>query len=157
LQEFPHLKARHNRTLAECNYDMKNCVKRVNKFFELSLVMLNDYLDHPHTINESPCQEVISSRKLENSALTEYTCNICLLKFYILERVEEHCKKVQPDKHKQAILLIIRRLWYESLAEINQRYESDICEFASVAAERRSYRRVENRKNGYKYSDITTK
>jgi len=94
LQEFPHLNARHNKALAECNYDMENNVKCVNKFFKLSLVMLNDYLDHSHTINESPCQEVISTRNLENSALTEYTCNLCLLKFYILERVEEHCKMV---------------------------------------------------------------
>lgn len=40
LQEFPHLKTRHDEALAECNYDTKNSIKSVSKFFELSLVML---------------------------------------------------------------------------------------------------------------------
>jgi len=69
--------------------------------------------------------------------LTEYTCNVCSLKFYILERAEEHCKMVKPDKHKQTILSIIRKLWFESLAEIDQRYEPDSRDFAAVIAERR--------------------
>ena len=46
--------------------------------------------------------------------------------------MEEHCKTVKPDRHKQAILSRTRRLWLESLAEINQRYESDIRDFVRV-------------------------
>ena len=45
---------------------------------------------------------------------------------------------VNPDKHKQAILSKARRVWFGSLAEINQRYESDIREFATIIAERRA-------------------
>jgi hypothetical protein len=123
---------------------MNNIIKCVNEFFELSHDMLNNnYLDHPHTVNDSPCQDIITSRKLENSSLTEYICNICLLKFYILGQVEEHCKMVEADKHKHAILSIIYRSWFESLAEINQRYESDICEFATVIAQRRTSEQLE--------------
>lgn len=139
LQEFPHLETRYDQAIAECILNMDNDVKNVNEFFELSNDLLkNRYLDHPHIINESPCQDIISSIKLENSALTEYTCDVCLLKFYILGQVEEHCVLVEPDKHKQAILSIIYRSGLESLAEINQRYESDICEFATIIAQRRS-------------------
>jgi hypothetical protein len=139
LQEFPHLETRYDQAIAECILNMDNNVKSVNEFFELSNDLLkNRYLDHPHIINESPCQDIISARKLENSALTEYTCNVCLLKFYILGQVEEHCVLVEPYKHKQAILSIIYRSGIDSLAEINQRYESDICEFATVIAQRRA-------------------
>jgi hypothetical protein len=139
LQEFPHLKVRYDKTIAECMLNMNNNIKSVNEFFELSNDMLNNnYLDNPHTVNESPCQDIILSRKLENSSLTEYACDVCLLKFYILGQVEEHCKLVKPDKHKQAILSIIYRSWLESLAEINQRYDSDISEFATVIAKRRT-------------------
>ena len=114
LQEFPHLKARCDKRIAECMMSMNNNIKKVNEFFELSNDMLNDnYLDNPHTINESPCQDIILSRKLENSSLTEYTCNVCLLKFYILGQVEEHCELVKPDNHKQAILSIIYKSWFE--------------------------------------------
>src|SRR5215510_15345581 len=76
LQEFPHIKERYDRAIVECRLEMDTHIKSVNEFFELSLVMLENYLDHPHTINESPCQDIISSRKLENSVLTEYTCNV---------------------------------------------------------------------------------
>lgn len=136
LQEFPHLNARHDKVNAEGMQNIDNNIKSVNEFFELSNSMLEKYLDYHHTINESPWQDIVSTRKLENSVLTEYTCNVCSLKFYILSRVEEHCKLVEPDNHKQAILSIIRKSWFESLAEINQRYESDIHEFASVVGER---------------------
>ena len=61
-----------------------------------------------------------------------------MFKFYILERLEEHCKMVEPDGHKQAILSKTRRLWLESLAEINQRYESDICDFVKLIEERKA-------------------
>ncbi|HEY7572684.1 MAG TPA: hypothetical protein VH796_15070 [Nitrososphaeraceae archaeon] len=50
---------------------------------------------------------------------------------------------VEADKHKHAILSIIYRSWFESLAEINQRYESDICEFATVIAQRRTSEQLE--------------
>jgi hypothetical protein len=139
LQEFPHLETRYDQAIAECILNMDNNVKSVNEFFDLSNDKLkNRYLDHPHIIDESPCQDIISSIKLENSALTEYTCNLCLLKFYILGQLEEHCKLVEPDKHKQAILSIIYRSGIESLAEINQRYASDICEFATVIGQRKT-------------------
>ena len=36
LQEFPHLKARHDRAIDESNHDMENNVKSVNEFYELS-------------------------------------------------------------------------------------------------------------------------
>ena len=72
LQVFPHIQARRDRAIAECRLDMENHVKSVNEFFDLSPVMLENYLDHPHTINESPCQHIISSKKLENSALRIY-------------------------------------------------------------------------------------
>jgi hypothetical protein len=49
LQEFPHLKARYDRAIVDCRLDMDNQIKSVNEFFELSLVMLENYLDHSHT------------------------------------------------------------------------------------------------------------
>jgi len=157
LQEFPRLKARYDRAIVECRLEMDNHIKSVNEFFELSFVMLKNYLGHPHTINESPCQDIISSRKLENSVLTEYTCNVCSLKFYILERAEEHCKMVKPDKHKQAILAKIRSIWFESLAEINQRYESDIRDFVRVIEERRASEHLKKEMMASKIANITAK
>lgn len=138
LQEFPHIKDRHYKAIVENEQEMDSYIKSVNRFYELSSIMLDDFLSLPHTLEESPCQHIVSSRKLERSVLTEYTCSICLLKFYSLAQAEWHCKMIEPDKHKQAISSKICRLGVESLTEINKKYESDIREFAKVITERKT-------------------
>lgn len=78
LQEFPHLKTRHDKAIVECMLNMNNIIKCVNEFFELSNDMLNNnYLDHPHTVNDSPCQDIITSRKLENSSPNIFVTSAC--------------------------------------------------------------------------------
>lgn len=136
LREFPHLKDRYEKAIIENKQETDSYINNVNRFFELSSTMLDDYLSLPHTLYESPCQHIISSGKLEKSVLTEYTCNLCLLKFYNLAQAEWHCKMTEPDKHKQAMSTKICRSGSDLLTEINQKYESDICEFASIVAER---------------------
>ena len=110
LQEFPHIKDRYDKAIVENEKEMDSYIKSVNRFYELSSTMLDDFLSLPHTLEESPCQHIVSSRKLERSALTEYTCSICLLKFHSLAQAEWHRKMIEPDKHKQAISSKICRL-----------------------------------------------
>src|SRR5262249_15165662 len=74
--------------------------------------------------------------------------------FYILERAEEHCKMVKHDKHKQAILAKIRSIWFVSLAEINQRYESNIRDFVRVIEERSASEHLKKEMMTSKFANI---
>ena len=70
FQTSSHIKDRYDKAIVENEQEMDSYIKSVNRFYELSSTMLDDFLSLPHTLEESPCQHIVSSRKLERSVLT---------------------------------------------------------------------------------------
>jgi hypothetical protein len=123
-------KQRVEKITARVNKEKDAAIEIVNSFFDCTKEEFESFLDDKHTLGESPIKDLVEGGnphettghlrctlhdqrliKIPNHHKPSHLSNVA----FTVAQIEEHCKNIEPEEHKEELLRIIDEQFSDKL------------------------------------------